>query len=343
MIYMKRWISFFLLSSLGLIPQAFAQNHTDESTPKAYQEIIIRQRGKMNPDLDIHIKNGEVWINGKKYDQYADSSLTVIERKIPLRDGNRYIFESSPNPHIRIYPFPDRDSNHAAPALLGVMTTQAGDHDGAKIEEVVRGTAADSAGLLAGDIITRVDAHVIHSPQELADVIHSYQPGDEVTITYKRNDQTYTTKARLGSQGNNAVDLFGANPFPDFPMPNARTYPHFHGPNLPVPNMPPYGNFQPFFFNNASPKLGLTIEDTEGNTGVKVLKVTPDMPAAKAGVKPGDIITEFGGQQINNVDDILQALRSTQQSSSIAMKIKRNNETRVLTLKLPHSRRKIDL
>jgi serine protease Do len=340
---MKRWILFLLFSSLGLTPSAFAQDHTGESTPQSYQEIIIRQRGEMNPNLDIHIKNGEVWINGEKYDQYADSSLTVIERKIPLRDGNSYIFESSPNPHIRFYPFQNRDSNHAAPALLGVMTTQAGDQDGAKIEEVVRGTAADSAGLLAGDIITRVDAHVIHSPQELADVIHSYQPGAEVTITYKRNDQTYTTKARLGKQENNPVDLFGVQPFPNFPMPDMRTYRHFRAPGFALPPDWPYDNFQPFAFNHASPKLGLTIEDTEGNTGVKVLKVTPDMPAANAGVKPGDIITELGGQRIQQVDDVLRAIQNIQHSSSVTMKIKRNNETRTLTLTLPQSRRKMDL
>ncbi|SFV31011.1 PDZ domain-containing protein [Thermoflavifilum thermophilum] len=331
---MKRWI-FFLLCSLVFTPQVFAQDHTSNSTPGEYQEIIIRQRGQMNPNLDIHIKGGEIWINGKKYDQYSDSALTVIERKIPLRDGNSYIFEQSPNPHIRIYPFQDRDSNGSSRALLGVMTAEAGDQQGAKIEEVMRGTAADSAGLLAGDIITKVDDHIIHSPQELADVIRNYQPGDEVTITYLRNHQTQTTKARLGKQENNPVDLFGANPLPYFQMPNGWPYRNFR----------PFGvpDFHSYFFRNPSPKLGMTIQDTEGNNGVKVLKVTPDMPAAKAGVKPGDIVTQLGDQPINNVDDMLQALRDYQQSSSVTLKIKRNNETRTLTLTLPQSLKKADL
>lgn len=339
---MKRWILFLLSTMLGYMPQAFAQHTSDASTPKAYQEIIIRQRGQMNPNLDIHIKGGEVWINGKKYDQYSDSSLTVIERKIPLRDGNSYIFEQSPNPHIRIYPFGDQDSNQSSRPLLGVMTSQAEDQGGAKIEEVVRGTAADSAGLQAGDIITRVDAHLIHSPQELADVIGHYQPGDEITITYLRNHQTQTTKVRLGKQESNPVDLFGINPSPDFPMPNMRSYrnfsmpyPDFHGFNFP--------DIHPFLSENPSPKLGLTIEDTEGNNGVKVLKVQPDMPAAKAGVKAGDLITAMGGQQIRNVNDMVQALHNYQNSRSVTLKIKRDNQTHTLTLTLPHTLRKMDL
>lgn len=334
-----RITGFVLLGIFGYIPFSFAQAHANQSTmPKEYQEIIIRQRGEMNPNIDIHIKNGEVWINGKKYDQYSDSSLTVIERKLPLRNGNSYIFEESPQPHVRIYP-PRRNPSNESKPLLGVMTSPAQNNQGAQIEEVMSGTAADSAGLKAGDIIIQVDDHTIHSPAELSDVVQSYKPGDVVTITFLRNQQKHTTKARLGTQENDAADLLGINPMPDFPGPDRM--PRFP---MPGPNNPNFFRyFHPFLYPNASPKLGMSIQDTENGGGVKVLKVEPNQPAAKAGVKVGDIITEYGGQQIHDINDMVQALQENSHASSVTMKLKRDGQIKELTIQLPHRLRKMDL
>jgi putative serine protease PepD len=71
--------------------------------------------------------------------------------------------------------------------------------DGAKISQVTNGSAAGNAGLRAGDVITKVDDHLITSSDGLVAIIRSYRPGDRVTITYERGGDTHTVRVSLDS------------------------------------------------------------------------------------------------------------------------------------------------
>jgi putative serine protease PepD len=71
--------------------------------------------------------------------------------------------------------------------------------DGAKISQVNSGSAAASAGLKAGDVITKVDNHLITSSDGLVAIIRSYRPGDRVTVTYERGGGTHTVRVTLDS------------------------------------------------------------------------------------------------------------------------------------------------
>ena len=90
-------------------------------------------------------------------------------------------------------------------ARLGIgvenATTGAGAQvaDGAKIQEVNNGSAAAGAGLKAGDVITKVDDHLITSSDGLVAIIRAYRPGDSVTVTYTRGGSTHTVQVTLDS------------------------------------------------------------------------------------------------------------------------------------------------
>jgi putative serine protease PepD len=71
--------------------------------------------------------------------------------------------------------------------------------DGARIQKVDTGSAAESAGLKAGDVITKVDNHLITSSDSLVATIRSYRPGDSVTVTYTRGGSSHTVQATLDS------------------------------------------------------------------------------------------------------------------------------------------------
>ncbi len=71
--------------------------------------------------------------------------------------------------------------------------------EGAKIQQVDNGSAAQSAGLKAGDVITKVDDHLITSSDSLVATIRSYRPGQSVTVTYTRGGTEHTVKATLDS------------------------------------------------------------------------------------------------------------------------------------------------
>ena len=71
--------------------------------------------------------------------------------------------------------------------------------DGAAVGEVTQGSAADEAGLQAGDVISKVGDHLITSSDELVATIRGYRPGDEVELTYTRDGEQQTTSITLGS------------------------------------------------------------------------------------------------------------------------------------------------
>jgi putative serine protease PepD len=71
--------------------------------------------------------------------------------------------------------------------------------DGAAIQSVGAGSAAAKAGLKAGDVVTKVDNEQITSTASLIATIRGYRPGDTVTLTVQRGNQTLTLKATLDS------------------------------------------------------------------------------------------------------------------------------------------------
>jgi putative serine protease PepD len=70
---------------------------------------------------------------------------------------------------------------------------------GAQVQEVSPGSTAAKAGLEKGDIITKVDDHIITGSDSLVATVRSYRPNDEVEVTWSRNGQEHTEKVTLDS------------------------------------------------------------------------------------------------------------------------------------------------
>jgi S1-C subfamily serine protease len=70
---------------------------------------------------------------------------------------------------------------------------------GALIVGVVCDSAADSAGMVPGDVITSVDRQPITTPGSLTAIAGKYHPGDVVSVLWvSRNGIEHTTKMQLG-------------------------------------------------------------------------------------------------------------------------------------------------
>jgi putative serine protease PepD len=71
--------------------------------------------------------------------------------------------------------------------------------NGAQIREVGQGSTAGKAGLKAGDVILKVDDHLIVGSDSLVATVRSYRPGDEVKVTYTRDGKEHTVQLTLDS------------------------------------------------------------------------------------------------------------------------------------------------
>lgn len=75
--------------------------------------------------------------------------------------------------------------------------SQRGWPEGAYVSKVTEGGPADKAGLKAGDIITKINDVEISTSLELTRQLFKYSPGEEIKVTYFRNDQTAESKTSL--------------------------------------------------------------------------------------------------------------------------------------------------
>ncbi|GLZ54310.1 trypsin-like peptidase domain-containing protein [Actinomycetospora sp. NBRC 106378] len=72
-----------------------------------------------------------------------------------------------------------------------------GTSDGAQVLNVVQGGPASRAGVLEGDVITRVDQRPIASADELVVAIREHRPGDTVTLGVVRGGRPLSLQAQL--------------------------------------------------------------------------------------------------------------------------------------------------
>ncbi|MCQ1531398.1 S1C family serine protease [Lutispora saccharofermentans] len=92
-------------------------------------------------------------------------------------------------PYLGIYTL-DRE-------IVGYYETDIVIKSGLYIHEVIKGSAAETAGLREGDIITHIDNVEINTMLKLRSVLYNKKPGDTVNIKYQRNGKEYETQAVL--------------------------------------------------------------------------------------------------------------------------------------------------
>lgn len=180
-------------------------------------------------------------------------------------------------------------------ALLGVYTNKV--NEGAEINQIVAGSAAESAGLQEGDIITHIDARSIESPANLSEVLAMYEPGDEVQVTYIRGDKTEKLKLTL-QENKQSWDSWGGNNY------------NFN-----------FGTNDSVFTGNymmtvpAHGYLGVYLEDADDE--VRVTGVEEGSAAEKAGLKANDILLEINGKKVQTYNEVLEIMEATKPQEKV--------------------------
>lgn len=298
------------------------------------EEIVIRKKSDKTEKMTIVVDGDNVTINGKPANDFKAADVTVTKRTgriapvppiAPIAPGAPYM-RSFRGPHNDVFKYNNGFTIPPAPnkALLGVLTEKT--EDGIKIKEVTKESGAEKAGLQKDDIITKVGETKVTTPRELVEAINKYNPSDKVAITYKRNGKENKTTAELGENKNDVFMNGDDNDF-NFEMPDG-VAPHFED-----------FNFQ----FNRKPKIGLQIQDVEEGKGVTVKDVDDDSPAAKAGMKEGDIITQANGKDIAGVDDLRNLIRESKEGDTVKFSYKRDGKSETAEMKIPKRLKSADL
>jgi len=86
------------------------------------------------------------------------------------------------------------------------------------------------------------------------------------------------------------------------------------------------------------PIMGVSLDLRYSGVGAKIPdeagSVTPNGPAARAGIKPGDVIIEIAGKAVNTADEAIIKVRSLNVGDKIKVKFKREGVTKEVSLVL---------
>jgi serine protease Do len=185
---------------------------------------------------------------------------------------------------------------------------------GVGVTQVTKDSPAEKAGLRKDDVILRIDGENVTSVRKLNRVVSEIAPEQTVRVVISRGGTEQELTATIGKRdiSSNVLSLGGDNPQVwKFEGPLANK--DWEG-TLPDKD----GNFA-FAFGN-SRRIGVsTVELTKqladyfgiaDGKGVLVTSVSADGPAAKAGIKAGDVITAIDGEKVESTGDISRAINS---------------------------------
>ncbi len=229
-----------------------------------------------------------------------------------------------------------------------------GDARGAKVRTVEPDSAAEKAGLEDGDVIVRFDGVDVRSARQLARLVRETPSGREVDIEVMRGGATRTLTATLGEGRHLPHDGGGTHRLHAGPgdvfMPEMEDLDIEIAPELPHgPHVFRWhgddGRDFTIGWPPARPRLGIRfieigdqLADYFGlaaDEGVLVTAVEPDTPAAKAGIKAGDVILEFDGKAIRDGAQLRQEVRETEGGAAVAMKVQRDGKALDVQVTLP--------
>jgi S1-C subfamily serine protease len=74
---------------------------------------------------------------------------------------------------------------------------------------------------------------------------------------------------------------------------------------------------------NSDPNSGLTVDE---DSGVLVVQVMPDSPAAKAGLRAGDVIHKINGQNVTSAESVQQGVENSSVGSEMRLEVHRKGQ-----------------
>jgi serine protease Do len=213
---------------------------------------------------------------------------------------------------------------------------------GVAVERVLENSPAAQAGLQNGDVIVRFEGEAVTSTRKLTRLISEVAPDHQARITILRGGNERELTATMGKrpmaefQGATLGGWYGLPGIPEYPRtpatPSVRPFP-------PGTMVTPNGNYQEFFRVGESRQIGVGVAalnkqlgdyfGVADGKGVLINNVRENSPAAKAGLRAGDVIVEVDGKSVARSLDLTRAL-SEKKEGDVNLTIVRNKNRQTI-------------
>jgi len=188
---------------------------------------------------------------------------------------------------------------------LGLKT-----REGALVPQVEAGSAADRAGIRAGDVIVSIDGTPVRKAHDLPIRVARHAPGDKVKIGIIRDGKLSTVTVVVEA------------------MPDEQTAQN--GNAKPDVNKVRLG----MVLENLTPELAGQLQ-TRVKKGVVASQVQSGLPAARAGVQRGDVIYRINGHDVNDMAGFSKMATQFKPGDVLRIMMDRRGDQVFALIKLP--------
>ncbi len=205
------------------------------------------------------------------------------------------------------------DNGHVERGWLGMTVVEEPGKHSAQVVDVYPGGPAAAAGLRSGDRVTTINGRPVDSYLQLLRKISLLAPGTLVRMGVQRGTAAREFTARVAER-----------------------------PSRPTPASSSSGSLDS---QGDLDRLGLSVSDLDSESasrvgarspfGAWVVQVVPNGPAARAGVRLGDVVVEAAGQRVASVESFRSALAERSAGSRLTLEVERQGKPKRLVLDTP--------
>jgi len=187
---------------------------------------------------------------------------------------------------------------------------------GVQITQVMKGKAAEKAGLQKGDIIQYFNDEKIRDTEDLIEAVRECAPNTQAKVKAFRDGKEKVFTVTLEKYKSSDYSF-------NFLSKDGKEF---------------------SFFSNGSGYIGVQLQDLNKdlaeyfgvgeNGGALVMDVAKDSPAAKAGLKSGDVIVQIDGKAVKNPGDAIETAAKSKAGDSLDIQVIRHKNKQTVKVEV---------
>lgn len=198
---------------------------------------------------------------------------------------------------------------------------------GVGVTEVVKDSPAEKAGLRKDDVILRFDGESVSSTRKLTRLVSESSPDQNVRLTISRGGSEQELSVTLATR--KAMDnIFGGMIRDEIRNKMKIEFPKIAN-----------GDGKFIFAMGSNRRIGVSTQPLTKqlaeyfgvSEGLLITSVNENSPAAKAGLKAGDVITAVDGEKVDSPGDVSRIINK-KEDGSVSLTIVRDRSARTITV-----------